>query len=84
MTIAPERLAVIRALGDDEFRDVLVMDDAVEELLNEVDSLRVLVRSLTGYLRAVHDHLDLGAAVRAVGLDAMASAAEDVVRGWQA
>jgi hypothetical protein len=41
--MSTEREAQIRALGDDEFRDVLVMDDAVDDLLREIDRLRALL-----------------------------------------
>ena len=84
MSIAPERLAAIRALGEDEFRDVLVMDDAVEDLLNEVDDLRGTVRRLAQVLRGLHDRRNGPARPLLADLGYAADEAEGIVRGWGA
>jgi hypothetical protein len=60
MTITPERLARIRALGDDELRTVIECDGAIDELLWEVDSLRSVVLSLTSLLRSTQEIVNLG------------------------
>jgi len=83
MSITPERLAAIRALGGDEFRDVLVMDDAVEELLCEVDELRGVARWLGQVLRSAQDRLDQGAPPDLDYLRLTVTAIEGIVRGWQ-
>ncbi|MFC1410960.1 hypothetical protein ACEZCY_15395 [Streptacidiphilus sp. N1-12] len=84
MTTTPQRLDAIRVLGDDEFRDVLVMDDAVENLLGEVDTLRAVVRSLAVLLRSTRDRVNQGRAPDVAGLHCALSATEEIVRGWQA
>ncbi|MFC1409198.1 hypothetical protein ACEZCY_11115 [Streptacidiphilus sp. N1-12] len=84
MTITPQRLAAIRVLGDDEFRDVLVMDDAVEDLLAEVDDLRDTVRRLALVLRGLHNRRSGRSVPIMADLGYAADEAEGIVRGWQA
>ena len=84
MSIASERLAAIRVLSEDEFRDVLVMDDAVEDLLNEVDDLRSTVRRLAQVLRGLHNRRTGPARPLLADLGYVADEAEGIVGGWQA
>jgi hypothetical protein len=84
MTITPERLAAIRVLGEDEFRDFVDMDDAVEDLLSEVDSLRTVVRSLAVFLRDTQERANRGATPNAANLHFTTLATEEIIRRWQA
>jgi hypothetical protein len=84
MTITPERLAAIRVLGEDEFRDFVVMDDAVVDLLSEVDSLRTVVRSLAVFLRDTQERAGWGAMPNVANLHFATLATEEIVRRWQA
>ena len=84
MSITPERLAAIRVLGDDEFRDVLVMDDAVEELLAEVDDLRSELLRMAQVLRRRHDRRNGPARPILADIGYLADELEGIVRGWRA
>jgi hypothetical protein len=84
MSIAPERLAAIRVLGEDEFRDFVVIDDAVDDLLSEVDSLRTVVRSLAVFLHNTQERASRGATPNVANLHFATLATEEIVRRWQA
>jgi len=84
MSITPERLAVIRALGEDEFRDVLVMDDAVEDLLSEVDDLRGTVSMLGLILLSARNEISAVSLPDLATLSNAVAGVERIVRGWQA
>jgi hypothetical protein len=84
MKLTPERLAFIRALSGDEFRDFVVMDDAVEDLLSEVDGLRTVVRSLAVLLRGTCDTLILGGRPNIANLHRAAVAADEIAGGAEA
>jgi hypothetical protein len=84
MTLTPERLAAIRVLGEDEFRDFVVMDNAVEDLLSEVDSLRTVVRSLAVFLHDTQERANRGATPNLANLHLATVAVEEIVRRWQA
>jgi hypothetical protein len=81
MTIAPERLAAIRLLPQDEFAGCCELNDAVDDLLGEVDELRTVVRSLTVLLRGTCDTLILGGRPNIADLHRAALAADEVAGG---
>lgn len=60
MTITPERLAAIRLMPDDEFAGCCELNDAVDDLLSEVDNLRTAVRALAVLLRGTCETLEAG------------------------
>jgi hypothetical protein len=83
MSLTPERLAAIRVLGEDEFRDFVVMDDAVVDLLSEVDELRTVVRLLAMYLHGTHESVKRGPITNTANLAFATAAAEEIVRRWE-
>jgi hypothetical protein len=60
MSLSAERLAAIRAMGEDEFRTLIESDMAVDNLLAEVDRLRSAFGSMAVLLRSVADRIDGG------------------------
>lgn len=62
MSLNPERLAQIYAMSDDELRDFVQADAAVDDLLREVENLRTAVRSLANLARTTADLLAMGEA----------------------
>jgi hypothetical protein len=81
MSLSPERLAQIRAMSDDEMRDFVQADAAVDDLLREVDDLRDTVRSLAVLLSATADLIMLGRTPDVVALCRAADRAYEIAGG---
>ncbi|MHA6762014.1 hypothetical protein [Streptacidiphilus sp. PAMC 29251] len=81
MSIAPERLAAIRLMPDDEFAGSCELNDAVEDLLGEVDNLRSAVRALAVLLRGTCETLELGGRPNLVNFRFAALAADAIAGG---
>lgn len=81
MSLTPERLRAIRALGDDEFRTTFDLDTAVDDLLGEVDHLRAALRSCVALLDAIGDRIALGGTPDLKNLRQAARAAYDIAEG---
>lgn len=60
MSLSPERLAEIRALGDDELRTVIDSDQAIDDLLTELDRVRESLRGQVAVLHRAADGLLFG------------------------
>lgn len=81
MSLTPERLRAIRALGEDEFRTTFDLDDAVADLLGEVDRLRAALRSCAVLLDGIGDRIVLGGTPDLPNLRHAARAAHDLAEG---
>jgi len=81
MSLTPERLREIRALGDDEFRTTFDLDTAVDDLLGEVDGLRTALRSCSVLLDAIGDRIALGGTPDLPNLRHAARTAHDIAEG---
>jgi hypothetical protein len=81
MNLTRERLREIRALGDDEFRTTFDLDNAVDDLLGEVDRLRAALRSCGALLDAIGDRIALGGTPDLKNLRQAAQTAHDISEG---
>ncbi|MFC6595214.1 hypothetical protein [Kitasatospora paranensis] len=83
MSLTPERLAQILALGDDELRTDGDTMDAIEDLLTEVDNLRASLLSLSVLLNNTAYTVEAGRTTDAAALRHAAGVAYEQTGGPQ-